>query len=179
MKILVAITGSSYPKIGLQLLNSIPKEHEIYAIISENAKNVLKFEENSEICEIKGVKFLDNSNLAAPVSSGSFGVDCTIVAPCSINSLAKIAAGIADNLILRAAAVALKERKQLILGVREMPFSTISLEQMAKLSSQGVIIAPPILGTYAGSNLEEIENFIVGKWLDLMKIENSLYKRWK
>ena len=121
----------------------------------------------------------DDSDLAAAPSSGSFGIDATILAPCSINTLAKIHAGFADTLITRAAAVALKERKRLILGVREMPFSTLALEHAAKLSALGAVIAPPVLGYYSGQNsLEDMENFIIGKWLDLLGLEHQIYKRW-
>ena len=121
----------------------------------------------------------DDSDLAAAPSSGSFGIDATIVAPCSISTLAKIHAGFADTLITRAAAVALKERKRLVLGVREMPFSTLSLEHAAKLSALGAVIAPPVFGYYSGQNsLEDMENFIIGKWLDLLGLEHQIYKRW-
>ena len=121
----------------------------------------------------------DDSGLAAAPSSGSFGINATIVAPCSINTLAKIHAGFADTLITRAAAVALKERKRLVLGVREMPFSTLSLEHAAKLSALGAVIAPPVLGYYSGQNsLEDMENFIIGKWLDLLDIKHRIYQRW-
>ena len=120
-----------------------------------------------------------DSDLAAAPSSGSFGIDATIVAPCSINTLAKIHAGFADTLITRTAAVALKERKRLVLGVREMPFSTLSLEHAAKLSALGAVIAPPVLGYYSGQNsLEDMENFIIGKWLDLLGIKHRIYQRW-
>ena len=121
----------------------------------------------------------DDSDLAAAPSSGSFGIDATIVAPCSISTLAKIHAGFADTLITRAAAVALKERKRLVLGVREMPFSTLALEHAAKLSALGAVIAPPVFGYYSGQNsLEDMENFIIGKWLDLLGLEHQIYKRW-
>ena len=121
----------------------------------------------------------DDSDLAAAPSSGSFGIDATIVAPCSISTLAKIHAGFADTLITRAAAVALKERKRLVLGVREMPFSTLALEHAAKLSALGAVIAPPVLGYYSDQNsLEDMENFIIGKWLDLLGLEHQIYKRW-
>ena len=121
----------------------------------------------------------DDSDLAAAPSSGSFGIDATIVAPCSINTLAKIHAGFADTLITRAVAVALKERKRLVLGVREMPFSTLALEHAAKLSALGAVIAPPVFGYYSGQNsLEDMENFIIGKWLDLLGLEHQIYKRW-
>lgn len=120
-----------------------------------------------------------DSNLAAAPSSGSFGTCAVIVAPCSINTLAKIHAGFADTLITRAAAVALKERKRLILGVREMPFSTLALEHAAKLSALGAVIAPPVLGYYSAQNsLEDMENFIIGKWLDLLGLKHQIYKRW-
>ena len=120
-----------------------------------------------------------DSDLAAAPSSGSFGINATIVAPCSINTLAKIHAGFADTLITRAAAVALKERKRLVLGVREMPFSTLALEHAAKLSALGAVIAPPVLGYYSAQNsLEDMENFIIGKWLDLLDIKHRIYQRW-
>ncbi len=120
-----------------------------------------------------------DSDLAAAPSSGSFGTHAAIVAPCSINTLAKIHAGFADTLITRAAAVALKERKRLVLGVREMPFSTLALEHAAKLSALGAVIAPPVLGYYSAQNsLEDMENFIIGKWLDLLGLKHQIYKRW-
>ncbi len=113
-------------------------------------QNKSEFDKNSaqkdEIYQIwqdlqKYAAIHDDSDLTAAPSSGSFGIDATIVVPCSINTLAKIHAGFADMLITRAAAVALKERKRLILGVREMPFSTLALEHAAKLYALGAVIA--------------------------------------
>ena len=189
MKILVCITGASYAKIGLELLKLIPESHEIYAIISKNAKRVLSAENGISADTLdkitqnlslkKGINFIKNSNISANVASGSFGIDSTIIAPCSINSLAKISTGISDSLILRAAAVALKERKKLILGVRVMPFSAISLKQMHELSLLGAVVAPPILGGYSGENLDQIERLIIGKWLDLCDIKHEIYTRWQ
>jgi 4-hydroxy-3-polyprenylbenzoate decarboxylase len=96
-----------------------------------------------------------------------------------MNTLAKIACGINDNLPTRVAAVALKEQKKLLLAPRELPFSAIALENMQKLASLGVIIAPPVMGYYSdASSLEEMERFIIGKWYDALGIENTLYKRW-
>lgn len=192
-KILVAISGASGVNLGVKLANEIAKTSECHVIISHNAKLVLSKEEeislednnkSSEIFQIyknlkNTAKIYDDSDISASLASGSFGIKASIIAPCSINTLAKIHAGFADTLITRAAAVALKERRKLILGVREMPFSTIALEQMAKLSSMGVIIAPPVLGYYADiKSVEDMENFIIGKWLDALGIENQIYKRW-
>jgi 4-hydroxy-3-polyprenylbenzoate decarboxylase len=98
-----------------------------------------------------------------------------------MNTLAKIALGIADNLITRCAQVAIKEKKKLIIAPREMPFSEIYLEHMLKLSRlQNVIIAPPVFAYYnEPKSIEDIEMFMIGKWFDLAGIENNLFKRWK
>ena len=114
MKILVCISGASFASLGLDLLQNLSNtNHEIYAIISQNAKIVLQKEENIKFDknEFKNAIFFDDDDLSASVASGSFGIEKTIIAPCSVNSLAKIANGICDTLITRAAAVALKEQK--------------------------------------------------------------------
>ena len=183
MKILVCVSGASFASLGLDLLRNLSNtNHEIYAIISKNAKLVLQKENSLEFNqnEFKSVTFFDDDDLSASIASGSFGIEKTIIAPCSVNSLAKIANGICDTLITRAAAVALKEQKKLILGVREMPFSPISLKQMSDLASFGVIIAPPVVANYADcKNLDDMKKFIIGKWLDTLCVENEIYKRWK
>ncbi|VEJ06610.1 3-octaprenyl-4-hydroxybenzoate carboxy-lyase [Campylobacter lari] len=190
-KILVGISGASSCELGFLLLKHLKEKGQIYAIVSKNAK-ISYMKENSLLekidflqyikdkFELEHVIFLDNENIGQCVASGSFGVETTFITPCSINTLAKIACGINDSLLTRAAGVALKERKKLILGVREMPYSTLNLEQMAKLSSYGVIIAPPVMASYAKiDNLEKLYEFIVGKWLDLANIEHNLYQRWQ
>lgn len=171
MKIVVCISGASGAGLGLKLYNNIDETHQKYLIVSDNAKTVLLEEE---------LISYDDSNIAAPPASGSFGVDTTIIFPCSMNTLAKISVGIADNLVTRVAQVALKERRKLIISPREIPFSTIHLEHMAKLSSMGVIVAPPIIGYYSKSeSIADMENFIVGRILDFAGIENKLYKKWR
>lgn len=182
MRILVCITGASFVTLGFRLLEFLSEfNNQNYAIISKNAELVLKKEHNKllNLENFKNIDFFDDSDLSAPLASGSFGIKQTIITPCSINTLAKIHSGISDTLITRAAAVALKERQKLILGVREMPFSTISLRQMADLSSLGVVIAPPVIASYSGINSpRDIENFIIGKWLDCLEIQHNIYKRW-
>ncbi len=170
MKILVCISGGSGVKLGLKLYNLIPSKHERFLVISDNAKTVFEKEENI---------FL-NDDISAPPASGSFGIDVTFIVPCSMNTLAKIALGISDNLITRSAQVAIKEKKRLIIAPREIPFSEIYLEYMLKLSRlQNVIIAPPVLGYYHNpKTIEDMEMFIIGKWFDLARIENNLFKRW-
>ncbi|BEK14067.1 UbiX family flavin prenyltransferase [Campylobacter lari] len=190
-KILVGISGASSCELGFLLLKHLKEKGQIYAIVSKNAKisfakenslleNIDFLQHIKDKFELGHVNFLDNEDISQCVASGSFGIETTFITPCSINTLAKISCGICDNLITRSVAVALKERKKIILGVREMPYSTLNLEQMAKLSSYGVIIAPPVIASYAKiDNLEKLYEFIIGKWLDLANIEHNLYKRWE
>ena len=172
MKIVVAITGASGVQLGKKFVEYLPSEIEVHVVVSQNALTVDSFEN-------KEVTLHDSDNIAASISSGSFGVDATAIIPCSMNTLAKVACGISDNLPSRIAAVALKEQKKLLLAPRELPFSAIALENMQKLATLGVIIAPPVMGYYSDtSSLEEMEKFIIGKWYDALGIENNLYKRW-
>ena len=171
-KIVVATSGASGVNLGLKTLELLPKGIEKHFIMSQNSKIVL----NKEL----GIITHENEDISASIASGSFGVDAMIIAPCSMNTLAKIACGISDNLVTRCAAVMIKEQKKLILAPREMPFSPIALENMQKLATIGVIIAPPVMAYYSEQQtLKEMENFIIGKWFDLLGIENKLYKRWE
>lgn len=130
-------------------------------------------------------EFLDEkidiqSNMWGAAASGSSGYEAMIIAPCSSNTLAKVAAGICDNLLLRAAAVMLKEQRKLIIAPREMPFSPLSIKHMSELSGLGVMFAPPMIAHYSKPlSLNDAENFIIGKWLDCLNIKNNLFKRWK
>ncbi len=171
MKIIIAITGASGVTLAQKFIQKLPKDIEKHVIISKNAKTVFQKEENLNIH--------DNKDISAKVASGSFKCDAMIILPCSMNTLAKIACGIGDNLTTRTASVMIKEQRKLILAPREMPFSPIALENMHKLSLLRVIIAPPILGYYSNQNsLEDMENFLIGKWFDLIGIEHKLFKRW-
>ncbi|EQB40343.1 3-octaprenyl-4-hydroxybenzoate carboxy-lyase [Sulfurimonas hongkongensis] len=171
-KIVVATSGASGVNLGIKTMKLLPRNIDKHFIMTKNSNIVLQKENNLTI--------YDNEDIAASVASGSFGVDAMIIAPCSMNTLAKIACGISDNLVTRCASVVIKEQKKLILAPREMPFSAIALENMLKLSRLGVIIAPPVIAYYSQQQtLEEMENFIVGKWFDLLDIEHNLYKRWE
>jgi 4-hydroxy-3-polyprenylbenzoate decarboxylase len=172
-KIIIAVSGASGVNIGLKALSLLPNEIEKHFIMSEHSKIVLQKEMQDVITH-------QNKDISASIASGSFKAEAMLIAPCSMNTLAKIACGISDNLITRTAAVMLKEQKKLILAPREMPFSTIALENMHKLASLGVVIAPPVMAYYSEQQkLDDMENFIIGKWFDLLDIENDLYKRWE
>lgn len=184
MKLVVAITGASGSRLGVKLLQNLPSYVEAYVVISKSAKKALKLEENINIKTLledrKNIHFFKENQIEAPISSGSFQTDKMIVVPCSMSTLAKFAVGISDNLITRAFTVMLKEKRDVVVAPREMPLSSIALENMLKLSNLGVTIAPPVIGYYSKQqSLEQMENFLIGKWFDLLKIEHNLYERWK
>jgi 4-hydroxy-3-polyprenylbenzoate decarboxylase len=171
-KIIIATSGASGVKLGLKTLELLPKDIDKHFIMTKNSKTVINKEQ--------GLTLHDNEDIGASIASGSFGTDAMIIAPCSMNTLAKIACGISDNLVTRCASVMIKENKKLILAPREMPFSAITLENMQRLATLGVIIAPPVMAYYSEQQtLDEMENFIIGKWFDLLGIQNNLYKRWE
>ena len=195
MKIIVGISGASSVHLGIRAANEIlAAGHEVCAIISDGARVTFKSEKaweylsnsripNENFLQIE--EFLDEkidiqSNMWDAAASGSSGYEAMIIAPCSSNTLAKVAAGICDNLLLRAAAVMLKEQRKLIIAPREMPFSPLSIKHMSELSGLGVMFAPPMIAHYSKpKSLNDAENFIIGKWLDCLNIKNNLFKRWK
>ncbi|NLC28791.1 MAG: UbiX family flavin prenyltransferase [Campylobacteraceae bacterium] len=171
-KLIVGVSGASGVHLARRFIEHLPKNIEIFLILSDGAKIVSSRESN--------ITFLDDADVGGVTASGSFINDGMIVLPCSMNTLAKIACGIGDTLLTRTASVMLKEHRTLLLAPREMPFGTIALENMHKLSTLGVIIAPPIPGYYAKPNsLEEMEDFMIGKWMDCLGISHNLYTRWQ
>ncbi len=142
MKIIVGITGSSGAVYALDFLKQSTADK--YLIVSKWGKALLKDELNITEKELQPYikRQFSNDDLAAPIASGSNHFDACVILPCSTSTLGKIASGIGDTLITRAAQVAMKERFKLILCIRETPLSTVSLEQCALLSRYGVIIMP-------------------------------------
>ena len=175
------LSNSRIPKANLE--NSrIPNENLGNSRIPKaNLENSRILNENFlQIEEFLDEKIDIQSNMWDAAASGSSGYEAMIIAPCSSNTLAKVAAGICDNLLLRAAAVMLKEQRKLIIAPREMPFSPLSIKHMSELSGLGVMFAPPMIAHYSKpKSLNDAENFIIGKWLDCLNIKNNLFKRWK
>ena len=172
------LSNSRIPKAK----SRIPKENLGNSrILKANLENSRIPNENFlQIEEFLDEKIDIQSNMWDAAASGSSGYEAMIIAPCSSNTLAKVAAGICDNLLLRAAAVMLKEQRKLIIAPREMPFSPLSIKHMSELSGLGVMFAPPMIAHYSKPlSLNDAENFIIGKWLDCLNIKNNLFKRWK
>lgn len=179
MRVVVGMTGASGVIYGIRLLENIPEER--YLILSDNACKIIEYETEHSLDDVKALstKFYKNTNLEADLSSGSRNFDAMVIIPCSMNTLSKIANGISDNLITRVASICLKEQRRLVLVPRETPLSTIHLQNMAKLSELGGIILPAMPGFYGiPKDIDDVVNFIVGKVLDILGIDNTLYRRW-
>ena len=183
MRIIVGITGASGALYALELLRHLSGSgHEIHTVVSDYGWQLLKHECGAGKDEIRALSghLHDNANLAASIASGSFGADCMAVVPCSMRTLAAIACGLADNLICRAADVILKERKNLVLGVRETPLSAVHLENMLKLARLGAGIMPLSPGFYHHpESLADLAAMMAGRILDNLNVENTLCRRWQ
>lgn len=188
MSLIVAVTGASgaiYAKRFLEVL--VEKRILVNLLISDAGRIVLQEElgltvdgllaglGHPECVGLESVK-----NIASPLASGSCPTDGMAVVPCSMGTLGNIASGTSANLIHRAADVCLKEKRPLVLVPRETPLNAIHLENMLKLSRAGAVILPAMPGFYhRPKSLEEAVDFIVGKILDILKIEHALFERWK
>lgn len=196
MTITLIMTGASGAQYGLRLLEFLLQHgHRVYLLLSRPAQVVVNMETEhrlpgraSEIqiyfSELYGaalgqLQVFEREQWAAPIASGSGVADATVVCPCTTGTLSAIACGSSRNLIERAADVCLKERKKLILVVRETPFSEIHLENMLKLARMGVIIMPANPGFYQRpTSVQELVDFMVARVLDHLGISHALLPRW-
>ena len=174
-------SGAIFGVRALQVLQAIPNL-ETHLILSAAAKRTLVEETDWSVGAVEALADVVHSHrdIGASVASGSFQTDGMLVAPCSIKTLSGIANCFADNLLTRAADVCLKERRPLVLMVREMPLHLGHLELMEKAARYGAIMAPPVPAFYnRPKTLDDIIDHAVGKVLDLFGIEHALLKRWK
>jgi len=179
--VLVAITGASGVDLAVILLRQLKKKGlKTELIITKVAEKIISIETDYKLDDIIELsdKYYDVDDLTAGPASGSYKNNIMVIIPCSMKTLAAIANGYADNLITRAADVIIKERRKLILVVRESPFSAIHLENMLKLSRLGVIIAPPIPSYYIKpKSIKDLNEYFVGRILDHIGVESDI-KRW-
>ncbi len=180
--LVVGISGSSGAILGIRLLEVLwSKSYETHLIITSTAARIIEHETKFKVKDVKklATKVYDNSDFFAPSASGSFKTEGMVIIPCSMKTLAGIASGYSDNLLLRSADVCLKERRKLVLVTRETPLSLIHVENMAKVARAGAVVLPPMLSFYTKpKKIEDMVNYILGKVLDVLGIENELYERW-
>lgn len=183
MKLIVGISGASGAIYGVRLLQELKeKKIETHLIISSAAEQTIKIETEMTVGQLEDLStaHYNINDLQAPIASGDFKADGMVIIPCSMKTLAGIASGYSDNLLLRAADVTLKEGRQLVLVPRETPLSPIHLENMLKLSKLGVtmLVAAPAF-YHKPRNVNDLADYIVGKVLDSFNIEHKLYEKWK
>ncbi len=185
-KITVGVTGATGAMLAQRFIKTLLESgHEAHVVMSENA--VYVFQEELGISNLsehyknhKNLHIYPAHDFAAKISSGSQPMDAIVIIPCSMSTVGAIANGITINLIHRAASVAIKERRQLILVPRESPLSPIHLKNMQYLAEIGVSIVPATTAFYhKPKTIEDIVDFTLGRVLDLLKIEHTLFKRWK
>lgn len=183
MKVVVAMTGATGAILGIRLLQALKDTAvETHLVLTDWAEATITMETDYHPHEVRqmATEWYPVNNLAAPLSSGSFRTDGMVVIPCSMRTLASIRMGLDDNLVVRAAGIALKERRKLILVPREAPLSDIHLENMQMVSRAGAIMIPPMLEFYTRpTTLDDVINHVVARVLDQFGIDHSLSPRWE
>ncbi len=181
-RLVVGISGASGIIYGVRLLQALKDlPVESHLVMTRTAEVTLAHETALKVGDVRALAdaVYRIDDLAAAISSGSFRTLGMIVAPCSMRSLGEIANGITSNLLTRAADVALKERRRLVLMVRETPLHAIHLRNMLALSEMGAIVAPPVPAFYnKPKTLDDIVDHTVGRVLDLFDLDTGKVKRW-
>ncbi|MBR1858084.1 MAG: UbiX family flavin prenyltransferase [Selenomonadaceae bacterium] len=179
MRLIIGISGASGAVIAVELLRRLKQleEVETHLIITEGAKLTFKHESKFDLYEVKQLADVayDVHDIDASIASGSFLTEGMIIVPCSMKTVAGIASGYADNLLLRAADVCIKESRKLIVVPREMPFSRIHLRNLKELADNGVIVMPPVMTFYnVPSTIEQQIDHIVNKIMMQFNLPSSM-----
>lgn len=181
-RIIVGITGASGVIYGIRLLERLREaDIETHLVISKAGEMTLAYESDLKPKDVRALASVSYAigDVGAACSSGSFGTAGMIIAPCSMRSLAEIATGVTTSLLTRSADVVLKERRRLVLMVRETPLTNVHLRNMLTVSEMGGIIAPPVPAFYAGpESIDDLVEHSVGRVLDLFDIDTGQLNRW-
>ncbi len=182
-KIIIGLSGASGICYGVRLLELLQQiDIETHLIMSRSAQVTLGYEMDMKVAEVKALADCTHAidDIGAMISSGSVKTRGMLIVPCSVRSMSEIATGVTSSLLTRAADVVLKERRKLVLMVRETPLHTGHLRTMTALSEMGAIIAPPVPAMYAKPQcLEDMIDHTLGRMLDLFDIDIEQVKRWK
>lgn len=181
-KIVIAVTGASgsiYAKVLLDKLVQLKEQvAEIGVVLSSNAVEVSRHELGDDVLLRYPVRYYDKMDFMAPFASGSGQYNKMVIVPCSMGTLGRIAQGISNDLVTRAADVILKERRQLILGVRDTPYNLVHIRNMETVTLAGGIICPATPSFYSKpATIEEVAATVTDRMLDLMGLQHQTY-RW-
>lgn len=183
-KIVVGLSGASGMPLAIKLLKELKKyQCEIHLVATKGALMTLKMENNKDADALKSLcdHYYENDNIGAAIASGTFKNDGMIIVLCSMKTIAGIAHGYSDNLLLRSADVMIKEKRKLVLAVRETPLSAIHLDNMAYLAKlQNIYIMPLVMSYYnRPQNIEDMEYHLIGKILDVFDLDIARFNRWQ
>jgi len=182
-RIVIGISGASGALLGINMLEILREypEWETHLVISRGAELTIADETEYSLEQVKKLsdKVYDINNIGASIASGSFKTEGMVIVPCSMKTLAGVASGYSDNLLLRAADVTLKENRKLIIVARESPLSLIHLRNMIDCLQAGAVILPPMVTYYNRPlSIEDMNRHIIAKTLENFKIEIMGFKRW-
>lgn len=181
-RVVVGISGASGAIYGVRLLRLLRQlEVESHLVVSRSAQVTLAQEMHMKLADLQALADVcyPNADIGAAISSGSFRVDGMIVAPCSIKTLSEVATGCTGSLLSRAADVMLKERRPLVLMVRETPLHAGHIRSLAAVTEAGAIVYPPVPAFYAlPETLEQMVDYTLGRVLDLFDIDSGTIRRW-
>ncbi len=181
-RLIIAITGASGTAYGVRLLQVLQAtDIETHLVLTDSAKLTMAAETEFQPAQVQALADVVHAskNVGATIASGSFVTLGMVIAPCSINTLSEIAWGITGNLISRAADVTLKERRRLLLLVRETPLHAGHLKSMLQVTQNGAIVMPPVPALYIKpKSVDEVIDHTVGRVLDLLGLETDLVQRW-
>lgn len=179
MRVVVGVTGASGAAYAKRLLEELSSRAEVHLIVSKAGRQLVDYELGEDIGSIASRVFSDE-DMSAPPASGSAGYDAMVIVPCSMKTLASIAHGVSDTLIARAADVILKQEKKLILVPRETPLNLVHLRNLVLAKEAGASILPASPGFYhKPKKIEDLIDFMVGKILELLGFDHTLYKKWE
>jgi 4-hydroxy-3-polyprenylbenzoate decarboxylase len=183
-KLIIGISGASGAVYGIRALQALRDigDIETHLVLSPSAKRTILEETDWDVAAVEALAHVVHSHrdIGAAIASGSFQTIGMLVAPCSIKSLSGIANGYSDNLLTRAADVCLKERRPLVLLVRETPLHLGHIELLGQVARYGAVVLPPVPAFYdRPQSVDDIVNHTVGKALDQFAIPHQLFKRWK
>ena len=182
-RLIVGITGASGVVYGQRLLQTLRRlEIETHLVLTRSAALTITYELDQPVDAIKALasKVHPINDVGASIASGSFKTDGMIIAPCSMHTLAAIATGVCDNLVTRAADVVLKERRRLVLLVRETPLHLGHLKNMTAVTEMGAIVSPPVPAFYSRpKTIEDLVDHTIGRALDLFDIDTHTVTRWR
>ena len=182
-RLVVGISGASGTIYGIRILELLKKtDIETHLVMSKSAEMTMVYETDFKPKDVKALATVNHpaADIGASISSGSFATMGMIILPCSIKTMSEIATGVTSSLVSRAADVVLKEKRRLVLGIRETPLHGGHLRTMTTLADIGAIVAPIVPAFYnKPKSVDDIINHTVGRMLDLFGIETKLVKRWK